>query len=314
MDVYREIYNTEKIPPPHPIKHKRGGGNRTEYCEYHQIYRHSTNECFDLKNVIERLAREGRLDWFLASKTERPRKRRREEEMERVERPHHTPKRHVHMINGGFARGGISKSSCKRHLKEVYHVGGGDRSADLPNITFFQDAVGIIPGHDDPMVITMILANANLHQTLVDQGSSSDILFKSAFNKLGLQDKELRAYPNSLFGLGDTPIQLLGYISLHTTFGKGTRSRTVNIDYIVVDVNSAYNAPIGQRTLNQLTTVVFTPHLCMKFPIPEGIDTIKGDQKIARRCYNESLNLKGDPKGEEINTIKLEGVQAREEL
>ncbi|KAL4306511.1 hypothetical protein AHAS_Ahas16G0185600 [Arachis hypogaea] len=37
MDVYREICNTEKIPPPHPIKHKRRR-SRTEYCEYHRIY------------------------------------------------------------------------------------------------------------------------------------------------------------------------------------------------------------------------------------------------------------------------------------
>ena len=50
----------------------------------------------------------------------------------------------------------------------------------------------------------------------------------------------------------------------------------------------------------------------MKFPTPEGIATIKGDQKIARRCYNESLNLRG--KGKEIHTIKLGGVRGRKEL
>lgn len=64
--------------------------------------------------------------------------------------------------------------------------------------------------------------------------------------------------------------------------------------------------------MNQLTVVVSTPHLCMKFPTPEVIATIKGDQKIARRCYNESLNLRG--KGEEIHTIELGGVRGREEL
>ncbi|XP_029147095.1 uncharacterized protein [Arachis hypogaea] len=81
VDVYREICNTEKIPPPHPIKHKRGG-SRTEYCEYYQIYGHSTNECYDLKNVIEKLAREGRLDQFLANRADEQKKRRRDEEGE----------------------------------------------------------------------------------------------------------------------------------------------------------------------------------------------------------------------------------------
>ncbi|XP_015955106.1 uncharacterized protein LOC107479488 [Arachis duranensis] len=227
MDVYQEICNIEKIPPPCPIKHKRGE-SLMEYCEYHQIYGHATNECYDLKNVIEKLAREGRLDRFLANRADEPKKRR-DEEDRRAERPPRTPERHVHMINRGFAGGGIfvftgggiSKSSRKRHLKEVYLVGEGDRSPDLPTITFTQeDAAGIIPRHDDPVVVTIILANGNLHRTLVDQGSSTDILFKSAFDMLDLQEKELRAYPNILFGLGDAPIQPVGYIPLHTTFGK----------------------------------------------------------------------------------------------
>ncbi|XP_072062138.1 uncharacterized protein [Arachis hypogaea] len=199
---------------------------------------------------------------------------------------------HVHMINRGFAGGRIPRSSRKRHLKELYHLEEGDRSSDFPIIAFTkEDASGIIPEHDDPVVITIILANANLHRTLVDQGNSADILFKSAFDKLGLQEKELRAYPNSLFEMGDALIQPLGYIALHTTFEKGTRSRTLSIDYIVVDVSSAYNTLIGQTTLNQLAAVVSTPHLCMKFPTPEG------SQKLAQHCYNESLNLKGDPRG-----------------
>ncbi|XP_072064442.1 uncharacterized protein [Arachis hypogaea] len=156
----------------------------------------------------------------------------------------------------------------------------------------------------------MILANTHLHRTLVDQGSSTDILFKPAFDKLGLDEKELRAYPDTLFGLGDTPIRPLGFIPLHTTFGKGIKSKTLSIDFIVVDVASAYNALIGGITLNRLGVVVSTPHICMKFPTLEGIATIRGDQKLARKCYNESLNLRElselDLKYETRTAIKAE--------
>ncbi|XP_057739805.1 uncharacterized protein LOC130956867 [Arachis stenosperma] len=78
VNVYQEICNTKKIPPPRPIKHKKER-SRTEYCEYHQIYGHPSNEYYDLKNVIEKLAREGRLDQFLANKLDEPKKRRRDE-------------------------------------------------------------------------------------------------------------------------------------------------------------------------------------------------------------------------------------------
>ncbi|XP_072074217.1 uncharacterized protein [Arachis hypogaea] len=202
------------------------------------------------------------------------------------------------MINGGFTGGGVTKSSRKRHLKDVYQVSGDCDVPDLSTISFTkEDAQGMTPSHDHPVVITMILANANLHRTLIDQGSSADILLKSAFNKLRLEEKELRAYPDNLFEFGDIPIRPLGFIPLHTTFGNGMKSRTLSIDYIVVDVASAYNTLIGRTTLNRLVAFVSTPHLCVKFLTSKGIATIRGDQKLARRYYNESLNLRGRIKG-----------------
>ncbi|XP_015954602.1 uncharacterized protein LOC107478960 [Arachis duranensis] len=124
VDVYRKICNTEKIPPSRPIKHKRRG-SRTEYCEYHRIYGHPTNEFYDLKNVIEKLAREGKLDRFLANRTDELIKRKRDEEGERAERPPHTLERRVHMINGGFTGGEISKSSAKDTLKKYTMLAKG---------------------------------------------------------------------------------------------------------------------------------------------------------------------------------------------
>ncbi|KAL4350578.1 hypothetical protein AHAS_Ahas10G0156000 [Arachis hypogaea] len=100
------------------------------------------------------------------------------------------------MISGGFGGGSLTKSSHKRHLKEFYEVGS------FPTISFTKE-----------------------YGTLVDQKSSADILFKPAFDKLGLDEKELRAYPDNLYGLGDTPIKPLGFIPPHTTFGKGEKSK-----------------------------------------------------------------------------------------
>ncbi|XP_020992599.1 uncharacterized protein LOC110278702 [Arachis duranensis] len=217
VDVYRKICHTEKLPshplPPH--------GSRNKYCEYHKLYRNSKNDCYDLKNVIEKLAREGRLDRYLTERPSNQGKRKRDnEDLEQRGPPPQTLERHVHTTSGGFAGGGLTKSSRKRRLKEVYQV--RDAGLELPTISFTkEDGRGIVSGHDDPVVITMILANAHLYKTLVDQGSSADILFKPAFDKLGLDKKELKAFPDTLFGLGDTPIKPLGFFPLHTTFGRG---------------------------------------------------------------------------------------------
>ncbi|XP_015964659.1 uncharacterized protein LOC107488424 [Arachis duranensis] len=61
VDIYRKICHTEKLPPPRPIKNKKGG-SCSEYREYHKLYGLSTNDYYDLKNVIEKLAKEGQLD------------------------------------------------------------------------------------------------------------------------------------------------------------------------------------------------------------------------------------------------------------
>ncbi|XP_020982452.1 uncharacterized protein LOC110273596 [Arachis duranensis] len=255
---------------------------------------HSTNDYYDLKNVIEKFVTEGQLDRYLKDRSDDPRKRKRDEERGQEERPPQPPERYIHMINGGFTGGGILKSSRKMHLKEVYQVGEDNRLPNLPTISVTkEDAQGITLGHDDLVVITMILTNTYLHKTLIDQCSSIDIIFKPTFDKLSLEEKDLKACPDNLFGLGVTPIQPLGYIFLYTTFGKGAKSKTLSVDYIVVNVTSTYNALIGLTTLNRLEAAVSTPHLCKKFPTTKGIATIKGDQKLARKFYNESLNLKG---------------------
>ncbi|XP_072094111.1 uncharacterized protein [Arachis hypogaea] len=194
VDVYREICHTERLQPPRPIKNKKKG-SRGDYCEYHKMYGHSTNDYYDLKNVIEKLVREGRLDRYLMKRSDNHGKIKRDNG-DRRDPPPQTPERHIHMISGGFAGGRLTKSSRKRHLKRVYQV--GSEALDLPTISFTKE-----------------------DGTLVDQGSSADILFKPAFDKLGLDEKELKAYPDTLYGLGDTPIKPLGFIPLHTTFGNG---------------------------------------------------------------------------------------------
>ncbi|KAL4329527.1 uncharacterized protein DS421_13g417840 [Arachis hypogaea] len=168
----------------------------------------STNGCYDLKNMIEKLAREGQLERYLAKRSDDLGKRKRgDKDRNRQDRPLQIPDRHIHMIVGGLARGGVTKSSRKRYLKEVYHVSKENEVLNLSTISFTrEDTQRVTPSPENLVVITMILPNVNLHKTLVDQGSLADILFKPAFDKLGLEEKELRVYPDNLFGLGDAHV------------------------------------------------------------------------------------------------------------
>ena len=85
--------------------------------------------------------------------------------------------------------GGDSQSARKRHARasraDVAYV----RPVNHPStdaLTFsVSDVQGIHYPHDDPLVVTLIIANYVVKRVLIDTGSSSDILFKSAFDQLG---------------------------------------------------------------------------------------------------------------------------------
>ena len=77
-----------------------------------------------------------------------------------------------------------------------------------------------------------------------------------------------------------------------TTFGQGQLSRSFTIRYLLVDADTSYFPLIGRKTLNELGAIVSTPHLKMKFPtLTEETVTVKANQKQARQCYAESLDI-----------------------
>nr|KYP38411.1 hypothetical protein KK1_040341 [Cajanus cajan] len=68
-------------------------------------------------------------------------------------------------------------------------------------ITFTdKDFQGIDPVQDDPMVISVEIHNCIVKKTLIDQGSSADILYWNTFKQLGIPEEELTPYNKLLVG------------------------------------------------------------------------------------------------------------------
>ena len=60
----------------------------------------------------------------------------------------------------------------------------------------------------------------------------------------------------------------------------------------MVDCPSSYNVIIGRPTLNRWKAATSTYCLKMKFLIDNGVDEVKGDQVLARECYQAVLATK----------------------
>jgi hypothetical protein len=217
----------------------------------------------------------------------------------------------IRTISGGFSGGGESVSARKAHArklasKEVLALNepGKVRKRESEGVTFSEeDEWGVSVPHDDPLVVTMTVANCSVRRILIDNGSSADILYWTAFSQMKISQDKMRPIRTPLVGFAGEKVQPIGVITLLITAGAAPKQASVMADFLVIDRPSAYNAIIGRPTLNKLRAITSTYHLKMKFPTDNGIGEVRGDQVAARNCYNITLR---DPIKRETLEVKID--------
>nr|XP_023895777.1 uncharacterized protein LOC112007641 [Quercus suber] len=188
-------------------------------------------------------------------------------------------------------RAGQSAKSKKAYLKVVQSVQLSGRSpcagvTDEQAITFTdEDAERVHHPHDDAIVVTLLIADYKTRRVLIDNGSSADILYYSAFQQMRLGRDLLRPTSSPLVGFGGMKVQPVGSVSLPVTVGAYPQQVTKEVNFLVVDCSSSYNAIIGRPTLNRWKAITSTYHLSVKFPTEHGTGQVHGDQLAARECY-----------------------------
>lgn len=75
------------------------------------------------------------------------------------------------------------------------------------------------PKQDDPMVISFEVANCLVRKTLVDQGSSIEILFWNTFKQLDIPESMLQPHDGPLFGFVGKRVSTRGSKELLARFG-----------------------------------------------------------------------------------------------
>ena len=80
-------------------------------------------------------------------------------------------------------------------------------------------------------------------------------------------------------------MQPVGTITLPVVVGAHPQQVTRNVNFLVVDCLSSYNAIIGRLTLNSWKAITYAYLLSVKFPMEYGVGEVQGDQLTARECY-----------------------------
>ena len=256
----------------------------TKYCEFHRDYGHRTDSCIQLKREIEYLIQRGYLRRFIS-----PRNQTQNQNQAPTQQPpprktttqHQQPFGEIHVISGGFAGGGESSSAWKAHLRSIRSAEIGEIQAvsKLPRldttITFSDSYLeGCQHPHDDPLVVRAIVANTTVHRVLIDNGSSADIIFASAFDKMGVGREKLEPVNTHLRGFSGEKILPLGSIQLVLTLGEPPCQATTTSRFLFIDAPSAYNMLLGRPSLNTIKAIPSAYHMIIKFPTIRGVGMV----------------------------------------
>ena len=110
-----QIKDDPSLKWPEKMRGDPNKRNRNKYCRFHRDHGHDTDECFDLKQQIENLIRQGKLKNFLGRDN-------RDEKMKgKMEDSSRPPLGEIRVIIGGSSAGQSSKSK-KAYLKVVQSV------------------------------------------------------------------------------------------------------------------------------------------------------------------------------------------------
>ena len=154
------------------------------------------------------------------------------------------------------------------------------------------DARGVKQPHNDPLVILLNIEGFNTKRILVDNGSSADIIYLPAFQQLKLDPKRLRLFESPLVSFSRDKVYPRGIVTLTITVGTQPRQLSRQLDFLVVDCLSSYNVIIGRPTLNRWKAATSTYCLKVKFLTDNGVGEVRGDQILARECYQAVLAMR----------------------
>ena len=294
--------------------------DNTKYCEFHRDYGHRTNDCIQLKREIEYLIRRGYLRRFISPENQPHNQSQNQAPPQQppsrqTTTQHQQPLGEIQVISGGFAGGGGSSSAWKAHLcsirsTEIAEIQAMSKLPRLDTSIAFSDSdlEGCQHPHDDPLVVCAVVADKTVHQVLIDNGSSADIIFESAFDKMGIGREKLEPVNTHLRGFSGEKVLPLGSIQLVLTLGDPPCQATTTARFLIVDAPSAYNMLLGRPFLNSIKAIPSAYHMMIKFPTVNRVGMVRGDQRLAKECYSTSVKHKV------VDNVYMDELDMRDEV
>ena len=146
----------------------------------------------------------------------------------------------------------------------------------------------LINPHHDALVISLLIANCRIKRILIDNGSSTNVIFLSALKEMNIDEAHIHCRSTVLVRFSGEQKFTLGDITL-PVYAAGVN---LHITFVVLDNPSAYNVILGRPWIHDMRAVPSTFHQVVRFPTAWGVKEIKGEQATSRDCYRNTLRAK----------------------
>ncbi|XP_059654606.1 uncharacterized protein LOC132301366 [Cornus florida] len=131
----------------------------------------------------------------------------------------------IYAIHGRSEDDQESEDVYRSRLRAAYKL---RRIASVSDIASGSISIGFRDGdlsrvqlpHDDPLVISLLVANCMIQRVLIDPGSSANIITKTVFEQLEIPSSSIRPTSSPLMGFDGIRVDPLGVIDLSVTAAK----------------------------------------------------------------------------------------------
>jgi hypothetical protein len=157
-----------------------------------------------------------------------------------------------------------------------------------------------------PLVVNPIVDGAFRPKTLINRGSSLNIIFTETLRKMDFDFNKMTACDEPFYGVVPGKVAYpIGCVCVPVTFGTKENFRTEYLIFEVADFRSSYHAILRRPMLAKFMAIPHHTYLIMKMPVPNGILFVLGDIMVSYNCESATVELSKDSAIKAVATVMV---------